>query len=307
MPQKLASEHEISLKDTTKPLGGKISLTLPLESKEVSTWIPINPARTVNGAWVSLAKIFGEDKAKPIPLETPNPTLSEFTVVANEVDLTLAAKLGLGNIFSGTLNYGDKAFYMDATAFTERYAEMPNNPVVGTRWGVGLRVLLHASEIKGGLSLNFGLVGAAVQLGYAKALYEIDGIGIEGGMNVILGELKGFGDLTGDTFFRINDIVIPKLADYMEKNPDKLHPVPYQVQLIEPINMDSVLAARSILFAVRRVRDGCSLNEALTKSAGKHDEQDIRMVYAKFAPGLGPDDHASDDMKKKASDWLTDN
>lgn len=304
MAQKVETRHEVPLKYEVKGKEGRAKEAV--EIKEVSTWLPINPARTTNGALVSLAKVFGEDKAKPVPLG-PNPELSSFSIVATEIDLALAAKLGIGNIFTGTFNYGDRAFYMDATAFTEVYADIPDNPVVGTRWGVGLRVLLHVSNIKSDLSLNFGLVGAAVQLGYAKALYEIDGMGIEGGLPIVLGDLHGFGDFTAETFFKINDSVLPKLADYMKQNQANLKPVPYQVQVIQPIDLDPLLEGRSILFGMRRMRDACTLNDALAKSAGKHDDKEIEMVYAKLAPGLAPNEHPPDSARDKAREWLTDN
>jgi len=306
MQQKVETRHEVPPKYEVKLESKNGWLTPAIESKSVSVWMPVNPARTSSGAWASLAKVLGEDKARPIPLD-PSTPLSSFSIVATEVDLSLAAKLGLGNIFSGTLNYGDRAFYMDATAFAEEYKETPGNPVVGTRWGVGLRVLLHVSDIKAGLSLNFGIVGAAVQLGYAKALYEIDGMGLQDGLSVVLGELHGFGDFSAETFFRINDSVIPKLADYMQKNPSKLIPVPYQVQLIEPVDIDSILGAKSIIFAMRRLRDGCALNEALAKSAGRYNEQEIGLVYAKLTPGSGPNDHPPENARDNASDWLKDN
>jgi len=272
----------------------------------VSPWIPINTARTPSGALVGLVKLLGEDKAQPLPLG-PNPVLTNFSVIASEIDLSLAAKLGIGAIFSGTLNYGDRAFYLDATAYTDVYSETPGNPICGTRWGVGLRVLLHVSDIKGGLSLNFGLVGAAVQLGLARALYEIDGMGIPDGLSVVLGELHGFGDFTAETYFKINDSVIPKLADYMKNNAAKLTPEPYQVQLIQPIDIDPILEARSVVFAMRRLREGCSLQEAIAKASGKHEESEIRAVYAKVAPGLAPGDPPPQSARTAADEWLKDN
>jgi len=305
MPQKVETRHEVPAKFEMKLEDRNGLLTPVVENITVSTWLPINPARTKNGAWVSLAKVFGEDKAMPLPMDPAAP-LSSFSIIATEVDVSVASKLSLGAIFSGTLNYGDRAFYMDATAFTEKYVDGPG-PVVGTRWGVGLRVLLHVSDIKAGLNLNFGIVGAAVQLGYAKALYEIDGMGILDGLSVVLGDLHGFGDFSAETFFRINDSVIPKLADYMQKNAGKLVPVPFQVQLIEPIDIDPILGAKSIIFAMRRLRDGCSLNEALSKAAGRYDEQEIRVVYAKLAPQQGPNEHPSDIIRDAASEWLKDN
>jgi len=305
MPQQLEAVQEQPLTFEVKHESRSGVQSPVIINKAASTWLPVNPARTPSGALVSLTKLLGEDKAHPLPLG-PNPVLSNFSVIASEIDLTVAAKLGIGNIFSGTLNYGDRAFYLDATAFTDVYTESPGTPICGTRWGVGLRVLLHVSDVKDGLTLNFGLVGAAVQLGLAKALYEIDGMGILDGLSVVLGELHGFGDFTAETFYRINDAVIPKLADYMKNNASKLTPVPYQVQLIQPVEIDAILSAQSIVFAMRRLRQGCSLDEALVKAAGRHDQTEIRATYQKMAPGLPPDQRPPQSIRDAANEWLDD-
>jgi len=306
MAQKVDTRHEMPLKYDVKLDSKDVRSVVMQEAREISTWLPINPAQTSSGALVSLAKLFGEDKAKPVPLP-PNTPMTLFTLMATEIDLTLAAKLGIGNIFTGSLNYGDRAFYLDAMQFAEAYADIPGNPVVGTRWGVGVRVLLHVSDIKTDLSLNIGMVGAAVQLGYARALYEIDGIGIPDGLPIVLGELHGFGDFTAETWFKINDIVLPKLAEYMKQNVANLKPVSYEVQVIQPIDIDPLLAGRSIVFAMRRMRDGCTLTEALAHAAGKYDDKEIEIVYAKLAPDTPPNSHPPESSKDKAREWLADN
>jgi len=308
MQHKLATRHELPLKNAVKLQDKEDWLTLAPVSKSLSTWLPINPARTSTGAWVSLAKLVGEDKAHPVPFDTPNGPLTSFSVVATQVDISVAAKLGLGPIFTGTLNWNDQAFYLDATAYTDRYSETTGNFVYATRWGIGLRVLLHVWDVKAGLSLNFGMVGAAAQLGFAKALYEIDGIGIGlDGMQIVLREMQTIGDFNADTYYKIQNVILPKLADYMRDNSTKLVPEPYQVQVIQPIDIDPLLGAKSIMFAMRRMRDGCSLSETLAKSAGKHDEQEIKIVYAKLAPGSGPNDHPPESAHDAAADWLKDN
>jgi hypothetical protein len=297
MTQTFAVQHDIA-----------VSIEHGLQIRESNlTWLPINTARTASGAWVSLAKLVGEERSHPVPM-APSDTLSNFTVVATQVDLSIAAKLGIGAIFGGTINYNDRAFYLDASAYTDKYTETPGAFVFGTRWGVGLRVLLHVSEIKGGLSLNFGMVGAAVQLGYAKALYEIDGIGIGlDGMQIVLGEIHAVGDFSAETYFKINDSVIPKLAEYLKNNANKLIPQPYQVQVIQPFDSDPITAAKPILFAMRRLNDGCTFNEALEKAAGKYGASEINAVYGKLVPGLGHSEEPSEKARDAAGQWLRDN
>lgn len=272
-------------------------------------WLPINPTRTSKGAWVSLAKVFGENNARPVPLDpADNPLTSSFTLVDSEISLSVAGKLAVGSIFGGTLGYDEHAFYLDAAAYTEKYAE-PAGPqgILGTRWGVGLRVLLRVKKVKTDLSLAFGMVGAAVQLGYASAQYEIQGIGIGiDGLQIVLGELGGRGDFNSETYYKINDAVLSKLANYIKTNAANLKPQPFAVQLIQPIDLDPIVAARPIVFAMRRVREGSSLNDALSRAAGKYDEAEIKTVYAKLNPGAGPDDKPSKDSRSQADNWLSD-
>lgn len=305
MAQKLATRHEMPRKVQMKTMDEDVWSLETREAKAVTHWLPINTARTVNGAWVSLAKLVGEEKARPIPFQGTSADLHNFEVLAMQVDIAVAAKLNIGTIFSGSLNWNDLAFYLDAMAYTDCYAETPGNYVYGTRWGVGLRVLLHVWDVKAGLSLNMGLVGAAAQLGFAKALYEINGIGIGvDGMTEVLGDLHTVGEFTAETYYKINDAVLPKLSEYLKTHKNELVPEPYQVQLIEPIDIDPLLGARAIVFAMKCLRDSKTLNEAIAKSAGKYDEHEILLVYAKMAGGTGPNDHPPDSAKEKAQEWL---
>lgn len=273
-------------------------------------WLPINPTRTSKGAWVSLAKVVGDDKAKPIPLDAgDDPLTSSFTLVDSEIALSVAGKLAVGSIFGGTAGYDEHAFYLDGAAYTEKYAEPAGGQgVLGTRWGVGLRVLLRVKKIKADVNLNFGMVGAAVQLGYASAQYEIQGIGIGiDGLQIVLGALGGRGDFTSETYYKINDAVLSKLADYIKANAAKLKPQPFAVQLIQPIDIDPMVVARPIVFAMRRIREGSSLNDALGRASGKYEETEIKAVYGKISPGSGPDDKPSKDSRNQADNWLSDN
>jgi len=274
MPQPIEGVRRPPLTFEVKQEPRNSTLSPSAINKTASTWLPVSPVRTPSGALASLSELLGEDKAHPLPPGDIS-VLSSFSEISGEVDLPVAAKLGIGSIFSGTLKQGDRAFYLDATEFIDVYTESPSTPICGTRWGVGLRVLLHVSDVKDGLALNFGLVGAAVELGLVKARYEIDGMGIEEGLSVVLGDLRGSGDLTSEIFYGINDCVMPKLAAYIKNNGWKLTPVPYQVQLNRPMEIDPIHSAQSIDFRLRRQREGCLLDEALAKAAGKHDQHGI--------------------------------
>jgi hypothetical protein len=266
-------------------------------------WLPINPTLTDKGAWVSLAKLVGEDKAQPIKLAPgDDPLTSNFSVMVDQLSIAVAAKLAVGPIFGGSMGYDDRAFYLDASAFTEKYSEIPGSYVYATRWGIGLRVLLRVCNVKADMSLSFGMVAAAAQLGYAKAFYQIDGIGIGlDGLRIVLGEIHSFGDFTAETYYKINDSIIPKVAEYIKSNSASLKPKPFQVQVIQPIDIDPIVVAKSIMSAMKFIHEGNSLNEALSR----YNADEIRMVYAKLVPNLGPNDKPPRVAQNAAGDWLS--
>ncbi len=71
--------------------------------------------------------------------------------------------------------------------------------------------------------------------------------------------------------------------------PGALTPRPIAVQLNTPVGLDPIVKARSEVFAVRRLRDGMSLTNALARAGGKYDTTAIRAVYQKVAPGVADD------------------
>ena len=158
-------------------------------------FIPVNPLRTPGGDLVSLVRVLGVGKASPIALDAGK-KLNNTKVSAQDISVSLAAKLGIGSIFSGSVSYNDHGYYLDAMAFSDQYQERsgPDATVYATRWGVGLRILLRVQALQANLSLNYAVIGAAVQLGYARASYEVQTYGMgAAALSIVLGGLADVG------------------------------------------------------------------------------------------------------------------
>jgi len=62
--------------------------------------------------------------------------LNNTKVSAQDISVSLAAKLGIGSIFSGSVSYNDHGYYLDAMAFSDQYQERsgPDATVYATWW-----------------------------------------------------------------------------------------------------------------------------------------------------------------------------
>ena len=265
--------------------------------------IPINPTRTRTGALAVLAAELGEDQAQPVSLAGADP-FSNFQVVSDALSVSMAASLNIGSIFSGSASANEKGFFFDAMTFTDRYMDQPvAGGIVGTRWGIGLRVLLRVRNLAANASLNFGMVGAAVELNMAQARYEILGLGIGiDGLILVLEELPALGDFKYETYLMLNGSVVKKLAAYIKDNKSALQPQPVAVAVARPL--DPSLRARAIYYAVRSIASGQPLGRALDKAPIVLDHETIRRIYI---DRTGSDDLEAapvPDAKREAETWL---
>jgi hypothetical protein len=270
--------------------------------------LPIDPMLTEEGAIAALSGVFGPSAAMPVPLEVAEDPFSSFQVVTGNLSVSTAAKLNIASIFGGSVNYNDKAYYFDAAAYTDKLKEgvLGDTVVFATRWGVGLRIALRVSDIKTELSGNFGAVAAAVELGAAKARYEIRGLGLGiDGLVIVLDSLSTLADFNYDTYYKVNTQVLKNLADYIRANKATLKAVPIAAALTKPLEVDPVVQGKSVLYAVTMIKDRRSLGDALRQGTANYDEQVIRRVYQTI---IGEDvtdtTPIADEPRQRAQAWL---
>lgn len=267
--------------------------------------IPINPLKTADGDLVSLAALRGTLRALPIDLD-PGTAVGNVRAVTQDLSISLGGKLGVGSIFASTVQANEFGFWLDAMASADSaFAADPQNIVSQTRWGYGLRILFRARQLSSEVDLNFALLGASVDLGLATASYEVQTIGLGPlALAAILDGLSQFGALRGETFHDLNTTVIQNLVKLIREHSSELTPRPVGVQLRIPAELDPLPKARTEVFAMRRIREGSSIRQALSRAAGKYDENVIRGVYRKIAPGLRDDQEPPESAKSKAKEWM---
>lgn len=268
-------------------------------------FLPVKPLLTKEGALAVLVNDLGMEGATPVPLADPARALSNFNVVSDALSISIAARLGVGSIFSGAVSAKDRGFYFDAMTYTDAYQEhtLPDRRIYATRWGVGIRVLLRVLDIAGNASLNFGLVGAAVELQQARAQYEITGIGIGiDGLVIVLEELPAIGDFKYETYQKLNGAVVKKLAAYIKEHKAQLVPQPVAVGLTA--NLDPLRQSRSVYYAIRSIADRRPLNEALSGASAVLDRDVVRSIYVQIT---NSDDAAAKpdrESERVAEEWL---
>jgi hypothetical protein len=276
-----------------------------LGGEEMLEFVPVRPLRTEDGALAALISSFGKEGAMPVELSDPRKALRNFEVINDAVSLSAAATLGLGAFFKGSGSAKDQGFYLDAMSFTDEYSErpMPDQSIIATRWGVGIRVLLRASEITADVSLNFGLVGAAVELGKARAHYEISGIGIgSDGLVAVLEEMPLLGNFSYETYLKLNGTVGKKLADLLKAQKDQLEPQPVAVALAKPL--DPIATARTVYYAMVSIANRRSLHDALSHADPKVDRDMLRTVYTEVAATGDDQQQPSGESQARAEEWL---
>jgi hypothetical protein len=269
--------------------------------------LPIDPLLTPSGAFAALATSFGDEATRPVALDASDKPLADFSVFTGHIAISTAAKLNIATIFSGSAQHNEQAYYFDAAAFTDKWSPVPipGSIVYGTRWGIGMRIALRVWDIKGDFSGSFGAVAAAVQLGVAKARYEIRGFGLGvDGLTLVLESLSTLSDFSYETYYKISNQVIAKLTTYIRDNKQALIPVPIAVALSSPLDVDPIAQSEAVVFAARQIRGAFSLKQTLD-SRGKHDESIVRRVYAAYLGEETPETvQPTGEQKARANNWL---
>lgn len=274
-------------------------------------FLPVNPLLTKNGSIAALIPNFGEARSKPTSLTKAELTdlYNNFNVVQDDISINIASKLKIGSIFGGEAKYDNRAFYFDAIAYTDKYEKRTstNKVIHATRWGIGLRIVLNISKIATDFQFNLGSISAAVQLGQARARYEISGIGLGvEGLSIVLDNISPLDDFTFETYDVLRKTIIPELSKYIKDNKSKLKPQPIAVEIVEPISYDTVTTGKSVAYAITKISKKKPLVEAL-KNAGQNFESEIiKEVYGTIVGKIPVKDKPSDSAVDRARQWLRD-
>lgn len=270
------------------------------------SFIPIDSTITESGAIAALVPLLGAKASIPTALADDDDVFSATPrVISDSLSISVAARLSVGGIFSGSVSYNEFGFYFDAMVYLDKPTPNigPDTVILRTRWGIGMRILLRVSDIKGDMSLTFGMVGAAVELRQARARYEVvaPGLGIDG-LLIILGGIPQIGDFNSETQYNLTNKVIVELTKHMKDNRDTLEPQVISVDLAEPV--DPSANARSVYFAMKAISDRLPLSNALQRAGANFDHDMIRTIYNQVAGNIPDDQKPSSDADREAEKWL---
>jgi hypothetical protein len=134
----------------------------------------------------------------------------------------------------------------------------------------------------------------------ASADYEVQTIGLgPKALIAILGGLSQFGTLDGNTFHDLNSKVLSNLSDLIANDGATFVARPLAVQVTKALELDSIVKAKSEIFAMRRIKDRLSLTVALQRAGVDYDQDAITAVYKDVAGDIPPDQQPS----KQAGDF----
>ncbi len=271
------------------------------------TLIPVNPLRTDDGDLVSLTTLRGKLRAQPIPLDNPNEIQNVIVAGgASNISVSLATNLGVGTIFTGTAKASEFGYWLDAVASADSATKPTDANIVNkTRWGYGLRIMFRVQQLDASASLNFATIGANVQLGLLSASYEVQTLGLGPlALTAILDGISQFGTINRDTFADLNTTVIDNVKKVIADPQAILTVRPLAVQVNFPVEQNPIDKAQSEVFAMRRIREGTDLKDALAKAGLNRSVDDIRAVYLKVAGNIPEDQKPPQSARDFAKAWL---
>jgi hypothetical protein len=238
------------------------------------------------------------------------PAVEDTRISNQEISVTLAGNLNIGAIFTGSVSANEVGYWLDAMAYTDKYEEAPsaNGMQLASRFGYGLRVMFRVRKLNPKANLNYGLIGASLDAGFAQASYEIDAFGLgSGALAVILEGIAQSGtSLTSDTFYKLNTSILKNLVAYIKAHLATLTPMRVAALVTSTEDADSLDTSSAVLYAVRQISKGRSLQDALN-GAGDLDPTSIRLAYSSIVGDLSDETAPpSSSDRDKANDWLAD-
>ena len=137
--------------------------------------------------------------------------------------------------------------------------------------GPVLGFVFRARNLKSDMSLQFPMIGAAAQLGFADASYQVLLYGLDAApaLSALLGEFGKAGSLDAQTFASLQTNLQGAVSKQLLANSAKLADtaLPIAVLFSKPVASNRVDVAQSVLYAVRQINRGMSLTQALSQGA----------------------------------------
>jgi hypothetical protein len=240
-------------------------------------WISISTDLKENGSFLALNHLKNADELKPVPLENGF-QYSEFTVQQDQVDVNIAAKMGLFNFFKIDVTSKVFTFLYEASIYADVIKEIPVGDIIyGTRYGTGYRIMLKVTNFDASANISITSIAAQATLGKASVQFELHGFGFPNNAS-ILADAPNPADFNVDTWVRISEYTT-KVKEYLKNNISTLSPKPYQILVDQGKIIDSTYEFQSYLYAYKRIMNRTTLNRALHQADNNFNPLIIKEVY----------------------------
>jgi hypothetical protein len=241
-------------------------------------YLPVSPWLSAEGYFTAFANRPDREMYKPVPRSGTGMEYSDHHTYSRSTNVLFS--LGVGGMASLAVQSSSRVIVRDYAVWGEsRRTQQARGYITATRWGFGARLTVTLSDIRTDFKVNIQSAALAVELGLAKASFEVQGFGISD--PVILQSLPVPGRFDSEALAQITEAE-EDIRKYIIDNLDDLEPVPLAIQLKGGI-VDQRTHARTVLFAARRLASGWSLSRAEDEGAALgFDRTIIRTTFEYF-------------------------
>lgn len=268
-------------------------------------WIPVDPSLDKDGKRLALLSL-PLDRSKKVGVMT----LDEGTELLNanlssmQTSHDFAAEIGFGPFFSGSAKYESTVYFYDIMAWNQKLdiANPLDGYVHGTRWGIGMRIVVAVRKLDSKVRAGFASFAAAADYGMAEVYFSIATYGI--GPEVI----ESFPDprpLSVDAYAQLIGSMGGVKKALVKQIKDKTaRSVPLAIYVKDTMDNPSDEVIRSRSFAIGQIRRRYSLGDA--KDGGKKHGLLLEVIEDTYSSyGVQGDGSApSSDASERAKRWL---
>jgi hypothetical protein len=225
-----------------------------------------------------------------------------FRVAQRALDASSATAVGLKTV-KGHADVKDAWLTYEAMVFTDFYEESSDSKgTYAKRKGLGVRLEVHATDVKADLELSFLACSLAASGGLARCDYDIYGLGVTA--RDFIEKLPGPGQF-GPGALKSLSAGTGAALGWLAEHADSAEPVEITEFISKRQAEDDFDIARATLFAAKRVAKGVALEDALREAAAKGLDGDVvASTYAFFTEDYTSTPVVDQPAKTRAHHWL---
>jgi len=247
----------------------------------------------------------------PLPPGTPGlealgpKPLGFLSVHGGEVNFDLAAKLS--GIFTAQISANDQAYMLEMVALTDQEDPITDDGSgnkLAIRYGVGVRIMFRVAVLKAGFNATYATIGAGLQLGLVSATYDVLQYGLNP-VDALATLLNSFtpGNLTADSFQKINSELLDQLQKSIQSDPGSLTPQPITVR-VSSGEGTLLNASRSVVYAIENIRERHSQSDAIRLLPKGLSREYVARAYDQIAGKIPFTDVPGPMAAARAKTWL---